>query len=85
MEINFDNSSSDDKKLGEDDDDNDSCTSGSHHDDQHSEWLWLHAFYHSVVVCIGTGILALPHAVSSANLNIFSFTIVNYYHLLWLL
>jgi len=73
MEIDVDNNSSDAKKLGEDDDGNGSSTSGSRHDDQHSEWVWLHAFYHSVVVCIGTGILALPYAVSSAYLNIFSF------------
>jgi amino acid permease len=34
-------------------------------DDQHlSKCTWLHAFYHSVVVCIGTGILGLPHAAA---------------------
>ena len=63
--IEIDGGSSDAKKLGEDEEK--SCTSS--HDQvpqEHSKWIWFHAFYHSVVVCIGTGILGLPYAVSSA-------------------
>ena len=33
-------------------------------DNDHSGRIWLHAFYHSVVVCIGAGVLALPFATS---------------------
>jgi len=33
-------------------------------DVDHSGRIWLHAFYHSVVVCIGAGALALPFATS---------------------
>lgn len=33
-------------------------------DPNHTKYVWLHAFYHSVVVCIGTGILGLAHATA---------------------
>ena len=31
---------------------------------QHSKYIWLHAFYHSIVTMIGTGILGFPYATS---------------------
>ena len=31
---------------------------------EHSKYIWLHAFYHSIVTIIGTGILGFPYATS---------------------
>ena len=31
---------------------------------QHSPYVWLHAFYHSIVTIIGTGLLGFPYATS---------------------
>lgn len=36
---------------------------------QHSKYVWLHAFYHSVVVCIGTGILGTRFVFSFSFLS----------------
>jgi len=33
-------------------------------DGRHNGRVWLHAFYHSVVVCIGAGVLSLPYATA---------------------
>lgn len=30
----------------------------------HSNYMWVHAFYHSIVTIIGTGILGFPYAIS---------------------
>jgi len=43
--------------------DNQSETS-SEQGQQHSKYIWLHAFYHSIVTMIGTGILGFPYATS---------------------
>lgn len=40
-------------------DDDSSCSSQNH-----SKYVWLHAFYHSIVTIIGTGILGFPYAIS---------------------
>ena len=53
------NSNSDDVKKAENDGDD-----GSNSSDDHSKYIWLHAFYHSIVTIIGTGILGFPYATS---------------------
>ena len=58
-------------KLGKGDDNESSETSSISPSDivieeqqQHSKYIWLHAFYHSIVTIIGTGILGFPYATS---------------------
>jgi hypothetical protein len=58
-----DDGKGDDGKGDDDDNDNNDSDDGGN-SGQHSKYIWLHAFYHSIVTIIGTGILGFPYAMS---------------------